>query len=151
MFHSLAVVGVNTSAMIESGIVGRPVYSVSADDFAGTQEGSLHFQHLKTVNGGLLHLARSLDEHVAQLSALVASDDVSRGPRAFVEAFVRPYGLDAAATPRVVDAIEQAAQLRPAPQPASATQRALQHLLRPVATLVQQWQRAASASKPVSK
>jgi hypothetical protein len=28
MFHSVAVVGVNTSALIESGIVGRPVFTV---------------------------------------------------------------------------------------------------------------------------
>ena len=55
MFHSVAVVGVNTSALIESGIVGRPVYTVLADEFAGQQEGTLHFQHLKNVNGGLLH------------------------------------------------------------------------------------------------
>src|SRR5205085_81441 len=59
MFYSVAVVGVNTSALIESGIVGRPVYTVIADEFAGQQEGTLHFQHLKTVNGGLLTTAAS--------------------------------------------------------------------------------------------
>ena len=31
MFHSVAMVGVNTSALIESGIVGRPVFTVLAD------------------------------------------------------------------------------------------------------------------------
>ena len=55
--------------MIESGIIGRPVYSVQAEEFAATQEGTLHFQHLKNVEGGLLHLAADLDEHVAQLRA----------------------------------------------------------------------------------
>ena len=63
MYHTEAVVGVNTSAMIESGIVGRPVYTVQAEEFAATQEGTLHFQHLKNVDGGLLHLAANLDEH----------------------------------------------------------------------------------------
>jgi hypothetical protein len=107
MFHSLAVVGVNTSALIESGIVGRMVLSVADDSFAATQEGTLHFQHLKSVNGGLLHLATSIDEHTAQLAHLL--DDVAgraHPPRAFVQAFVRPHGLDVPATPRVVDAIE---------------------------------------------
>src|SRR4051812_45149105 len=117
MFHSVAVVGVNTSALIESGIVGRPVYTLLAEEFAGQQEGTLHFQHLKNVNGGLLTVAGTLDEHVAQLQAAVG-----RGPgpddksRAFVESFVRPYGFNVPAAPRFVDAIE--AQMRqPAPAP----------------------------------
>ena len=120
MCHSLAVVGVNTSALIESGIVGRLVFSVADGDFAATQEGTLHFQHLKSVNGGLLHLASSLDEHIAQLAYVL--DDIpgrAHPPRAFIEAFIRPHGLDAPATPRVVDALEElAAATRPAPQPA---------------------------------
>ena len=108
MYHSSAVVGVNTSAMIESGIVGRRVYSIKADDFAATQEGTLHFQHLKNVEGGLLHLAGSLDEHVSQLSAFLSADPARRQePFPFVRAFIRPHGLDVAATPRVVEAIEQ--------------------------------------------
>ena len=117
MFHSVAVVGVNTSALIESGIVGRPVYTVLTEDFAGQQEGTLHFQHLKTVNGGLLHVAGTLDEHVAQLAAAVrpqpAADDRSR---AFVQAFVRPFGLDVTAASRFVEAIEAQGR-EPAPSP----------------------------------
>ena len=35
MFHSVAMVGINTSALIESGIVGRPVFSFLASEFAG--------------------------------------------------------------------------------------------------------------------
>jgi hypothetical protein len=119
MFHSLAVVGVNTSALIESGIVGRMVFSVTDDTFAATQEGTLHFQHLKSVNGGLLHLASSLGEHTSQLAHLM--DDIparAHPPRAFIQAFVRPHGLDIPATPRVVDALEQlAASTRAAGQP----------------------------------
>ena len=38
MFHSVAVVGVNTSALIESGIVGRPVFTVLAAEFAGSRK-----------------------------------------------------------------------------------------------------------------
>ncbi len=69
MYHAEGVVGVNTSGMIESGIVGRPVYTVAAAEFAATQEGTLHFQHLKNVEGGLLHLAADLDEHVGAARA----------------------------------------------------------------------------------
>ena len=142
MFHSAAVVGVNTSALIESGIVGRSVYSVAAEEFAGTQEGSLHFQHLKNVNGGLLHLASNLEAHIGQLAAFFERRDRAEGPRAFVEAFIRPHGIDVPATPRVVDAIEETARLTLEPQRITSSQRALQHVLRPVATLLQQWERA---------
>jgi hypothetical protein len=117
MVHSVAVVGVNTSALIESGIVGRPVHTVLTEDFAGQQEGTLHFRHLETVNGGLLHVARTLDEHVSHLGASVrrppTADDRSR---AFVQAFVRPFGLDVSAAPRFVEALERQA-LEPAPTP----------------------------------
>src|ERR1041385_2840002 len=40
MYHSEAVVGVNTSGMIESGIIGKPVYSIVAGEFASTQDGT---------------------------------------------------------------------------------------------------------------
>jgi hypothetical protein len=118
MFHSVAVVGVNTSALIESGIVGRSVYTVLTEDFAGQQDGTLHFQHLKTVNGGLLNVARTLEEHVLQLRDAVLAPPLTDGrSRAFVEAFVRPFGLDVPAAPRFVEALEAQAQ-QPAPLPA---------------------------------
>jgi len=108
MFHAHAVVGVNTSAMIESGIVGRLVFSITVPELAGTQEGTLHFRHLR--NGGLLTLAGQLDEHVAQLARSFVSADADRTRvREFIRLFVRPQGLDQPATPRVVDAIEAVA------------------------------------------
>jgi hypothetical protein len=126
MFYSTAVVGVNTSALIESGIVGRPVFSILADEFAGQQEGTLHFQHLKNVNGGLLTVGATMDEHVGQLaSALHGSYDREKS-RTFVEAFVRPHGLQTPAAARVVEAIEAEAaapRLTPAATPLSFTVR----------------------------
>lgn len=109
MYHSHAVVGVNTSALIESGIVGRLVYSFRVPELSGTQEGTLHFRHLK--REGLLQLAETLDEHVAQLEgSFVSTDADQRRVREFTQLFVRPYGFTEAATPRVVRAIEEEAQ-----------------------------------------
>jgi hypothetical protein len=135
MFYSVAVVGVNTSALIEAGIVGRPVYTVLADEFAGQQEGTLHFQHLKNVNGGLLTVAASLQEHVAQLADAVRREPVRDDKsRAFVESFVRPYGLDVPAAGRFVEALEaHASQPRPAPVSRRLSQRVLAFLMRPLA------------------
>jgi hypothetical protein len=117
MYHSVAVVGVNTSALIESGIVGRPVYTVLADEFSGQQEGTLHFQHLKNVNGGLLTVASSLEEHCVQLSEVVCRErGADPRSRAFIEAFVRPHGLGEPAADRFVAAVELEATRRPAPR-----------------------------------
>jgi hypothetical protein len=114
IYHSAAVVGVNTSALIESGIVGRGVYTLLAPEFSETQEGTLHFHHLRDVNGGLLHIASNLAEHVTQLeAALHDPHSAAERCRRFVEAFVRPSGLEEAATPRLVAALEATAARGP--------------------------------------
>jgi hypothetical protein len=114
--HSAAVVGVNTSAQIESAIVGRGVYTLLAPEFRETQEGTLHFRHLQNVNGGLLHVASDMAEHVAHLEAAVRNPQAAAERcRRFVEAFVRPQGIDQPATPRLVAALEATAARGPAP------------------------------------
>ena len=112
MYHAVAAVGVNTSAQIEAGIVGRPVYSVRVAKYAGTQEGTLHFHYLLKEGGGLLHMADTLEEHAQALTAALdrTEEDVRR-LRAFVEAFVRPNGIDVPATPVLADAVEELARL----------------------------------------
>ncbi len=138
MFHSHAVVGVNTSALIESGIVGRVVFSLLVDEFAGTQEGTLHFQHLKNAGGGLLRLASTLDEHLGQLVASLresAADNAAK-IRGFIQAFIRPYGLDQPATPRAVDAIERIGALRPIPRTSGVGSALGRAILTPVDALL---------------
>lgn len=104
LYHADAVVGLNTSALIEAGIVGRPVLSIVDARYAHNQEGTLHWPYLVEVGGGLIQVSRGFPEHIEQLSH--ALHDVPPPRDAFVQAFVRPYGLDAAATPRFVDALE---------------------------------------------
>ena len=128
MHHAHAVVGVNTSALIESGIVGRPVFSFRVPELSGTQEGTLHFRHL--TRGGLLTLADTLDEHVAQLQRSFESTARERDRvRQFVQSFVRPYGLDEPATPRVVRAIEEQAAAVVTPRVLPARSQVLQSVI----------------------
>ena len=83
--------------------------------FAGTQEGTLHFAHLAREDGGLLQVSHTMQEHHAQLSALVRGELDSRARRErFLEEFVRPNGLDVRSAPAFVTAVEG---LRPAPAP----------------------------------
>jgi hypothetical protein len=114
--HADAVVGVNTSAMIESAIVGRPVLTVLRPCYVATQARSRHFRHLVGGDGvpGLVHIARDDAEHVAELSLVLDDRSPDGTADAFVEWFVRPFGRDAPATPRVVEAIEDLAWARTA-------------------------------------
>jgi hypothetical protein len=110
IYYSACVVGVNTIAQVESAIVGRGSYTLLAPEFRDTQEGTLHFRHLQDQNGGPLHVAATLDEHVAQLEVAVRGDgDDEARCRRFVASFVRPFGIDQPAAPRLDAALEAVA------------------------------------------
>ena len=113
------------------------MFTVLADEFSGQQDGTLHFQHLKNVNGGLLRVASTLEDHCTQLGeALVAGRDASTG-RAFVQAFIRPYGLDVPAADRFADVVEaEGRRGRLSPVSPGVSVRLRQFLLYPVAHLV---------------
>lgn len=119
LYYSAGVIGINTSAQIEAGIVGRPVFTIRAPEFAHAQEGTLHFQYLVGESGGLVRTAVTLDEHVAQLAAVVNGDAGGDDRREFVRGFVRPLGLDVAAAPVFAHAIDDLAR-RPQPPSQSA-------------------------------
>jgi hypothetical protein len=114
LFYSDAVVGINTSAMIEASIVGRQVYTVQLPEFASTQKGTTHFHYLVPEGGGCVTSAETLDAHVEQLSRGLLDPDFGRAARQrFVADFVRPTGFEHPAVLNVANAIERAAMLRP--------------------------------------
>jgi hypothetical protein len=126
LYYSAAVVGLNTSAFLEGAIVGRPVHTVLLPEFHQNQEGVLHFHYLLKVGGGVLRAGRTLEEHHALLA-----DSIDR-PRphpgaGFVGAFVRPHGIDVAATGVFADAVDE---LLRAPAPAPVPRRLRFVLLR---------------------
>jgi hypothetical protein len=112
IYHSAAVVGVNTSAMIEAAIIGRPVFSLLTEEFAHTQEGTIHFHHLLPENGGFLRIAPTIDAHVLQLSDCLRNPAQARSEvERFAASFIRPHGIERPATPIFVDAIERLAAM----------------------------------------
>jgi hypothetical protein len=130
LYHCAAVIGVNTSAMIEAAIIGRPVFSLMSEEFAGTQEGTIHFHYLLPENGGFVRIAATVEEHVRQLGERLRDLEGARAETSrFVASFVRPHGVDRPATPLFVDAIERLAAA-PARSPESTP--AWAYLLRPV-------------------
>lgn len=118
LFHAVAVAGLNTSAMIEAGILGKSVHTIETSEFAGGQEQTLHFHYLLARNGGLVEVARDLPEHLQQLREAAENPDKGQArSRAFVESFVRPRGLSRPVAPIVADEIERVATLRKSPRP----------------------------------
>lgn len=118
LYYSEVVVGINTSAFIEAGIVGRPVLAIVVPEIAGSQWGTVHFHYLVNVGGGLLTVAHGFDDHLPQLDAALANPQ--HGVKPFVREFVRPHGLERPATAIFVDEVEamsgmQAAPVRPDP------------------------------------
>jgi hypothetical protein len=105
MYHCTAAIGINTSAQIEAGIVGRSVYTVRVPDFA--QDNTLHFRYLVEACGGLVSVADTFEDHFRQLAgALEPSPEAAERVRRFVAGFVRPRGLSEPSTPQLVSAIE---------------------------------------------
>jgi len=110
LYHADAVVGLNTSAQIEAALIGRPVYTVLVPEFRDNQEGTLHFHYLLDERQGVLHAARSFDDHVVRLAAGLADPPgAAARNQQFVRTFVRPCGLDRSATEVFVEALENLA------------------------------------------
>lgn len=149
LYYASAIVGINTSAMVEATIIGRPVLSILADEFTKTQEGTLHFHHLMPENGGFLRLGRTLDEHVSQLEEVLERPELVRQQiSGFVASFLRPNGVDRPAVPILADALEAAAVAGPAPlPPVTAALPLLRLLLLPLAA----WAFVAERAAPMVK
>ena len=131
IFHAGAVVGINSSAMIEASIVGRPVLAVLVPEFHDSQLATFHFSYLVDSEGGPVRLAATLDEHLADLGAALGAADpvgLERAQR-FVADFVRPHGLERPATEVFVETIEELAHTEVRAEPDASW-------LRPVGVVV---------------
>jgi len=67
---------------------------------------------MRTEGGGLIQATRDRQEHAAGLARAVRGEDraeVAERSRRFLEAFVRPHGLDQPATPVLVNELERLA------------------------------------------
>jgi hypothetical protein len=116
LYHSAAVIALNTSAALEAAIVGRPVFTILAGSGAADgQSTTLHFHYLLRQNGGCVRCASSLEEHRAQLVETLSGPDEGTRLRAFAKEFVRPGGWDVPASQLLADAIvREFASLAPA-------------------------------------
>ena len=105
LHHSAAVVGLNTSAQIEAGILGKPVFTLLAEGFEHGQQGTLHFHYLLKGQGGFVEMAQDLDEHMNHLDAAFKGAVDTEAIREAVARFIRPHGWHQPATPILAEAI----------------------------------------------
>ncbi len=108
LFYSGAVVGINTSALIEAAIVDRITCTVRDPDFVHAQIGAVHFRYLAREDEGCLVVADDLDTHVRQLAPIL-SGETKTETTPFIESFVRPRGVSTAVTPYIVETVENIA------------------------------------------
>src|SRR5437763_14003118 len=106
MIHADAIVGINTSALLESAIVGRPALAFPAPEFHASQDELPHFRELVGAEG-VLRTSRSMAEHIGQLADTLADrerDDETR--QRFVGRFIVPNLSGKSPRERLVDEIE---------------------------------------------
>ena len=119
MYHCIAAVGINTSAIVELSIIGRPAFTILDPEFADTQQGTIHFAHLTSAGGGALTAAADFAEHRAQLAAAVSGAQIlGRRREGFLREFIRPDGLEQPAAPGMAEALERLAADTPLSVPA---------------------------------
>jgi len=115
LWHADALVGINTSAFLEAGILGKRTFTLRDDAFRDTQEGTLHFAYV--AESGLLGIANDFDSHFRDLSQELSKPRTARGERLpFIAEFLRPNGIDEPAVPQVVEALEKFARTTTGPR-----------------------------------
>jgi hypothetical protein len=109
IFHSAAVLGVNTSAFLEAAILSKPCLTVVDEHYRAKQTGLGHFMHL--LDGDFLEIASSIPEAVSLVGEILNGSDAKREQRGrFVREFIRPWGMDRSASKIMAAAIEAVAR-----------------------------------------
>lgn len=89
LYHSFAVVGINTSAMLDAIVVGKPCIAMLVEKYRGRQEKTLYFRQLMESNAA--DLARTPQEFLEALMKLLEGVDIHKEAReAFISEAVRP-------------------------------------------------------------
>ena len=115
LYHASAVVGLNTSAELEAGIVGRPVFTlISHEAGADGQTNTLHFDYLLREHGGFVVSATGMTAHVAQVAEVLRSPVDTATIRTFIDSFLRPAGgpVSELLARRLIEEAESVVRLR---------------------------------------
>ena len=104
LYHSAAVIGVNTTGFLESAILDKPCLTIITPVTSRGQEMRAHFKHL--MDAGYIEVAKSFPELVAKIEKNISGTDIGKEKRAkFVNQFIRPSGMETPASEVMAGAI----------------------------------------------
>ena len=120
--HATCVFGLNTPAFLEAVVADRPCLTIVSDTYWPAQGRTGHFRHL--LKGRFLEICRDMGEVAACVRRIMdGADDRAADRRAFTRWFLRPCGLDMAASDVMASVIETAARPNAERAPMSAVAR----------------------------
>lgn len=105
IYHSVAVVGVNTTAFLEASAIDKPCVTIISQEYGETQQ-LVHFHHL--AEGKFLEIAKQVEDVADIVGQIVEGIDtrvVQR--REFVKNFIKPLEMEKSAVETYADLIER--------------------------------------------
>lgn len=103
--HSVATIGVNTSATLEALIAGKPGIAILADRYRASQAEAPYFRQL--IEGGALYTVPAAEEIPRIMEQLIAgSDPLAERRERFVAEYLRPRGRMRPAGEAIADEVE---------------------------------------------
>lgn len=108
--YATAIVGINTTGMVDAVVAGKPVITAQIGEYRHTNASkAVHYRQI--VDSGIYEIANTEAECVELIGRLLdGHDDKAEARRSFVERFIRPMGTKTPAGEVAAETIERAAQ-----------------------------------------
>ncbi len=106
LYYASAVVGINTSAMIDAVIINKPIIAMMSEKYRQTQQEAQHFQHL--LKNNVMELAYSKNQFLKKfLDVLNGKDNLKKKRENFVSLYINPLGFKNTAGEVMANQIEK--------------------------------------------
>jgi len=110
LYHSVAVAGINTSAMLDAVIMGKPVIALYRDSYADIQVEMHHFKSL--LEEHVVDLVKTPEETRNAIRDILEGKDKRKEYRErFIKEYLRPRGLAVSAGESVANEVEDIAKM----------------------------------------
>lgn len=104
--HSIAVIEINTSGIIDTIIAGKPAIAMMVPEYASSREGTLHFRQL--LEAGALEEVLTPEECAETIYNLMKGIDMKKINREkFIKNFIRPHDINISAGEKAVFELEE--------------------------------------------